>query len=109
MKLNGKFWVETDGEKVIGPGRVELLERIQATGSIRQAAMQMKMSYKQAWDLIHHMNTKLAKPVVLSQRGGKGGGHAELTREGEEIILEFRSLQEKFQSFLSAENPFSAL
>jgi molybdenum-dependent DNA-binding transcriptional regulator ModE len=49
-KLNGRIWIEIDDEKLLGHGRVELLERIHASGSIRQAALQMKMSYKQAWD-----------------------------------------------------------
>ncbi|MDB5009314.1 MAG: molybdenum-binding protein, partial [Mucilaginibacter sp.] len=56
FKLNGRLWIETANGKLLGLGRVELLERIKASGSIRQAAMQMKMSYKQAWDMINYMN-----------------------------------------------------
>ena len=33
----------------LGPGPVELLELIEDTGSISQAARQMQMSYKKAW------------------------------------------------------------
>jgi len=46
---NGKIWMEINSVKVLGPGRVELLERIQTSGSIRQAAFQMEMSYRRAW------------------------------------------------------------
>jgi molybdate transport system regulatory protein len=98
--LNGRIWIETAGEKVLGPGRVELLERIQQSGSIRQAALQMKMSYKQAWDLVNHMNSHFRLPVVTSQRGGKGGGNAMLTAEGLRVIAEYHRLQEKFKAFL---------
>jgi molybdate transport system regulatory protein len=98
--LNGRIWIETAGEKILGHGRIELLERIQQSGSIRQAALQMKMSYKQAWDLINHMNTHFKLPLVTSQRGGKGGGNATLTAEGLKVISEFHRLQEKFKEFL---------
>ena len=51
IKLNGRVWIEINDQKMLGRGRVELLERVHESGSIRQAALQMKMSYKQAWDL----------------------------------------------------------
>ena len=99
--LNGRIWIDIGGEKVLGHGRVELLERIQNSGSIRQAALQMKMSYKQAWDLIHHMNNSFPFPVVVSHRGGKGGGNAVVTEFGVLIISQFHQLQQKFKEFLS--------
>ena len=101
FKLNGRIWLEVDGEKVLGHGRVELLERIHASGSIRQAALQMKMSYKQAWDLINHINSHFEHPVVISQRGGKGGGKATVTAEGLMLIEKFHELQNDFVAFLN--------
>ncbi|PTR01173.1 molybdate transport system regulatory protein [Mucilaginibacter yixingensis] len=100
FKLNGRIWMEIDGEQMLGPGRVELLERIQASGSLRQAAIQMKMSYKQAWDIINHLNSQLDAPVVISHRGGKGGGTAVVTDQGIQLIQEFHCLQQKFHDFL---------
>jgi molybdate transport system regulatory protein len=100
FKLNGRVWIETGNEKVLGHGRVELLERIQASGSIRQAALQMKMSYKQAWDLVNHMNDHFSSPLVISHRGGKGGGNAVVTAHGLSVIREFHSLHQKLQEFL---------
>ncbi len=82
FKLNCRVWLETANGKVLGLGRVELLERIHTSGSIRQAALQMKMSYKQAWDMINHMNENFGSPLVVSQRGGQGGGNALITEEG---------------------------
>lgn len=101
LKLNGRIWVETAGGPTLGPGRIELLERIQQSGSIRQAAMQMGMSYRQAWQLIEHMNTNLKAPVVVSHRGGKGGGYAEVTPTGLEVIQQFKLLYQKFHEFLA--------
>jgi molybdate transport system regulatory protein len=98
---NGKIWLEVNNEKVLGPGRVELMERIHASGSIRQAALQMKMSYKQAWALIQHINAHFSDPVVISHRGGKGGGNATVTEKGLHLIKEFHLLKKKFQIFLA--------
>ncbi|SHM01486.1 winged helix-turn-helix domain-containing protein [Mucilaginibacter sp. OK098] len=103
FNLDGRIWIETAGEKILGHGRVELLERIKESGSIRQAALQMKMSYKQAWDLINHMNTHFTSPVVISHRGGKGGGNAVVTDYGLKVISQFHSFQVKLKAFL-AEN-----
>ncbi|MEO8886800.1 MAG: winged helix-turn-helix domain-containing protein [Mucilaginibacter sp.] len=100
--INGRIWIEINGEKVLGHGRIELLERINTSGSIRQAAIQMKMSYKQAWDLIKHMNTHFKSPVVISHRGGKGGGNAIVTENGLILIQEFHQLHNKLKEFLKA-------
>lgn len=99
--INGRIWLEINGEKVLGHGRVELLERIHNSGSIRQAAIQMKMSYKQAWDIINHMNNCFSSAVVISRRGGKGGGYAIVTENGLDIIREFHRLQEELRKFLN--------
>ncbi len=100
LELNGRIWINKNGERLIGPGRVELLERIQASGSIRQAALQMKMSYRQAWDLIKDMNERLDAPVVISTRGGKGGGNAILTEKGLQVIHQYHLLHDKFLKFM---------
>ncbi|MEO6149367.1 MAG: ModE family transcriptional regulator [Mucilaginibacter sp.] len=102
--LNGRIWMEVNSGKVLGHGRVELLERIQASGSIRQAALQMKMSYKQAWDLVNHINSNFESPIVISHRGGKGGGNAVVTEAGLNLISHFHLLQEKFNAFLKENN-----
>ncbi|MCD0487795.1 LysR family transcriptional regulator [Pedobacter sp. MC2016-14] len=101
-KINGRVWIEFSDEKIFGPGRVELLERIQASGSIRQAALQMKMSYKQAWDMINHMNTHFSSAVVITSRGGKGGGNAEVTEHALNAIKQFYELQTRFKDFLKS-------
>jgi len=104
LKYNGTLWMEIDGEPVLGPGRVELLERIQQTGSIRQAAIQMEMSYRQAWQMVDHMNSHLIEPVVISYRGGKGGGNAEVTKKGEDAIKQFKAFHIRFHQLLTEQS-----
>jgi len=103
FRLNGRLWVETDAERFMGIGRLELLTHIQEQGSISKAAQRMGMSYKRAWDLVSSLNAQAARPLVLTQTGGKSGGGAEVTAEGQQLVQEFRALQERFQEFLWAE------
>lgn len=105
LKLCGRIWLENTEGKVLGAGRIELLERIQQSGSLRQAALQMKMSYKQAWDMIKHMNEQLGGPVIVAHRGGKGGGTTIVTENGIKAIEIFHSYQQLFMDFLQKQQP----
>ncbi|SNR59840.1 MULTISPECIES: winged helix-turn-helix domain-containing protein [Hymenobacter] len=103
FRLNGRLWVETDEDRFMGIGRLELLLQIQEQGSISKAAQHMGMSYKRAWDLVSSLNAQSAQPVVITQAGGKRGGGAEVSAEGQQLIEEFRALQERFQEFMRVE------
>src|SRR5262245_5104536 len=53
------------GEDVaLGPGKVDLLVLIDQTGSIREAAERMGMSYMRAWKLVKTMNACFKEPLV---------------------------------------------
>ncbi|MFU8897428.1 MAG: winged helix-turn-helix domain-containing protein [Roseinatronobacter sp.] len=78
---------------MIGPGKAELLERIDRCGSIAAAGREMNMSYKRAWELIGTLNTMFREPVVDSTRGGPGGGGAVLTQAGREVLTLYRAVE----------------
>lgn len=103
IKADGRIWIETNEGKLVGKGRIELMEKINDFGSIRQAAAAMKMSYRQAWQLIDDVNSKAKIPLVISQRGGKGGGQAFVTERGQKVIATFKTFNSKFQKFLLKE------
>src|SRR5271170_2759994 len=104
LKADGRIWINTSEGKLVGKGRIELLEKIQQFGSIRQAAMAMKMSYRQAWQLIDEMNRFAKTPLVISNRGGKGGGSAVVTEKGQCLVGQFNSFNVKFQKFLAQQS-----
>jgi molybdate transport system regulatory protein len=103
-KVNGSLWIECEGERFFGPGRVELLEHIAHTGSLNRAAKKMGMSYKKAWEMVNALNAQAARPVVIPRTGGEKGGGSTLTEEAWELINYHRSLREKFVAFLHAES-----
>jgi molybdate transport system regulatory protein len=103
---NGRIWIDTEAGAFLGYGRIELLEKIKDTGSLRKAALEMKMSYQQAWKLLEQMNERSPQPLVLLHRGGKGGGNAILTPIGEKAIELFKEFNIKFQEFLKTQSFF---
>jgi molybdate transport system regulatory protein len=81
-------------DEMIGPGKAELLERIDRCGSIAAAGREMGMSYKRAWQLIGTLNGMFRDPLVDSTRGGSGGGGAVLTEAGREALALYRAFEE---------------
>lgn len=104
IKVGGKIWLESAGERFFGPGPLELLEKIEETGSISHAAKAMNMSYKKAWELINHLNDQTNSPVVVPQAGGEKGGGSTLTPEGLELIKYYQALRKRFKTFLAEES-----
>jgi molybdate transport system regulatory protein len=94
--LKVRVWVERGGVKVLGPGRVELLEHIDRERSISAAARKMGMSYRRAWELVHAMNVAAGQPLVGATAGGASGGGASLTPAGREAIRLYRQLLAEF-------------
>jgi molybdate transport system regulatory protein len=103
FKVNGSLWLECGGKKYFGPGPMELLERIDQSGSINQAAKQMGMSYKKAWEIINRLNTHSAKPLVITHAGGEQGGGSEISPEAKQLISYHNNLRKKFVAFLETQ------
>src|SRR5437870_12838059 len=77
----------------LGPGKVDLLALIGETGSIRETAERMGMSYMRAWTLIKTMNACFREPVVVASRGGIARGGAVLTETGRRALELYRGLE----------------
>lgn len=79
----------------LGPGKVALLEAVEATGSISGAGRAMKMSYRRAWLLIDDLNRMFRLPVVEASTGGARGGGARLTATGRAVVAHYRAIESK--------------
>ncbi len=82
-------------EVALGPGKADLLEGIDATGSIAAAGRRLGMSYKRAWVLVDTMNACFRTPLVAAAKGGKAGGGAALTALGTQVLKAYRRMQER--------------
>lgn len=80
--------------------RLELLERIDATGSIAAAAKAVGLSYKAAWQAVETLNAECSAPLVERAAGGAGGGGTRLTRAGRALVAAFRKADAERLKFL---------
>ena len=87
----------------LGPGKADLLDAIDAAGSITGAARLMGMSYRRAWLLVDTMNTSFRGPLVETSRGGPGGGGARLTALGRDALARYRAMEAKAAASLETD------
>ena len=103
FRVNGSLWVEGNGTRFFGPGPVELLQLIEETGSINQAAKKMGMSYKKAWEIVNRLNEIVGSPLVITATGGEKGGGSSISDEAKQLIEWYLSLRERFRQFMDSE------
>lgn len=92
-----------DKDVVLGPGKAQLLESVERTGSISAAARALGMSYKKAWQLIDTMNRHFAAPLVATATGGEQRGGARLTPFGQRVLVHYRALVRQLDPAFSSE------
>ena len=95
LKLRSAQWiVDEHNNIIIGKGRAEILENIEKTGSINQAAKVMKMSYKAVWSKIKttekHMNTCI---VHTDRKEG-----SRLSEDGKVLLEKYKLLKSRCMS-----------
>lgn len=96
-RLTGQLDIRTDAGAYLGDTRVRLLEAIGEHGSISQAAKQVPLSYKAAWDAVDAMNNLAEQPLVERSTGGKAGGGTRLTEHGRRVVALYRAMQAESQ------------
>jgi molybdate transport system regulatory protein len=95
--LTVRFRVDFGNRCSVGVGKIELLEGIGRTGSLSQAAREMRMSYRRAWLLLEEMNVSFDQPVAHASVGGRGGGGVVLTAFGTQLVAGYRRLETSLQ------------
>jgi molybdate transport system regulatory protein len=85
--------IDFEGSESFGPGKVRLLELIDAHGSIRSAASAMNMSYRHAWLLLQAVEDTFGAPVISTATGGAKGGGAKLTELGRTLVARYRQIE----------------
>ena len=101
LKLRYKIWIEKNGEKVFGDGPLDILHRVERTGSLRQAAAEIKMSYSLAWNLIKGLEERLGFKLLERKVGGESGGVSQLTEQARDLMMKFKIFRDKAQKSLN--------
>ncbi len=100
--LKVRFRVDFGSRCSVGMGKVELLESIARTGSLSQAAREMRMSYRRAWLLLEDMNLSFDQPVARASVGGRGGGGVVLSSFGTRLVAGYRRLESSLEPLAAA-------
>lgn len=97
LTLRLHVWFEREEKIFLGIGRALLLEKIEEYGSLRQAATEMKMSYRAAWGKLKAAEESIGKPLVQKIKGK--GQRYELTPVGRQLARQFQQLQSDIETY----------
>ena len=98
-----KIWFESDGEYAFGFGLCEILEAVQQTGNIKDAAALIEKSYRHVWGRIKDAEKILGQSLVQTRVGGKLDHRSELTPAATEMLNGFLALREAMKTSLQKE------
>ncbi len=83
---------------------IMLLKAIDRCGSINQAAKQVGLSYKGAWQILERANNSAPQLLVMTATGGHRGGGSRLSDAGQQLLNLFADLKQQHQLFLQELN-----
>jgi molybdate transport system regulatory protein len=96
VRLRYKLWIEHESlGKAFGDGPLEILDRVDASGSLSRAAEDMGMSYSHAWNLVRRLERALGFSLLERQPGGGQGGGSAVTPMAREIMRRYRAFREE--------------
>ncbi len=99
MEAKVKVWIEdSESNLVFGGGKTQILELIEQTGSISEAAKKVGMNYKKAWSHIKILQEYIEDELVIVQKGRTSGGTV-LTPKAKEIISKYKTLEDEIKEF----------
>lgn len=103
-----KVWLETEEGYVFGPGIYRILGKVEETGTLKEAAESLGMSYRFAWGLVKKAERKLGEPLLKAHKGGRsGGGGAKITDLGQQFLEEYSKIDQWLKA-LSGDPPLYA-
>lgn len=103
MSFRLRLHIHVDPDHSLGPGKIALLEAIEAEGSISAAARALGMAYRHAWELVDDLNQCFRSAVVATGTGGAEGGGARLSALGKKLVARFRAMERAANSAIASD------
>lgn len=88
--MRSKIWIEGADGVLLSVWRVELLEAVEAEGSLSRAAERLGVPYRTAWERIHEIERGLGVRLLETESGGAEGGGSRLSPAGRDLVARFR-------------------
>ena len=103
LEIRSKIWIERrgGGKVVLSEWRVELLEAIEAHGSLSRAAEALDVPYRTAWERVKATEGEIGFRLLDSESGGQDGGGSRLTPEARDLCRRFRRVSGGIQEVVS--------
>jgi len=98
-----KVWLEVGGRYAVGLGISDILLAVDRTGSIKQAAVEVGMSYRHVWERVKEAGGALSLALVETQIGGKGVRRSRLTPEAQRLVASFLSFRRRMAEVVDEE------
>lgn len=99
--LSAEVSLFREGTLFLGSAQLRLLKQVEKDGSIRTAALNLRMSYQHAWHMLERVNRLSPVPVVVRQKGGKDGGGCRITPFGLKLMRLFENRMVEVSTLLS--------
>jgi molybdate transport system regulatory protein len=99
MRIAYKVWLDNNG-KAFGEGPYRVLKQIEKTGSLHQAAIDLKISYRKAWLIIQIVEKKLGLVFLERKVGGLSGGGSHITPSGKEFLKQYEGFRKEIVEVL---------
>jgi molybdate transport system regulatory protein len=103
LEIRSKIWIErgNGGNVVLSEWRVELLEAIDAHGSLSRAAEALDIPYRTAWERVKATEGEIGFRLLDSESGGQDGGSSRLTPQARDLCRRFRRVSGGIQEVVS--------
>ena len=98
MKPKLRVWVTFGDDLKFGDGRARLLERIDELGSLRKAAQEFEMSYRNAWGYLRELESAAGFKFVERGPGGGPNSGMRLTAAGKRFLGRYRKFRQGLDS-----------
>jgi len=92
MRIAYKVWLDNDG-KAFGEGPYRVLKQIEKAGSLHQAAIDLKISYRKAWLIINIVEKRLGFDFLERKIGGLAGGGSSITPAGKAFLKQYEDFR----------------
>jgi len=99
-----KVWLEIDGRYAFGFGLSEILQAVDAAGSIKEAASDLGKSYRYIWGRIKKAEKVLRHRLVETQVGGKGSQRSFLTSFARGLVADFLTVRQRMMEAVQQES-----
>jgi len=93
MKPKLRVWVTFGDDLKFGDGRARLLEAIDKQGSLRKAAEEFEMSYRNAWGYLRELEKAAGFKFVERAPGGGPQSGMRLTPAGKRFLVRYRKFR----------------